>query len=131
MNSIDFLSANHYQEFKRLAHKLKDPGNVGKEYFSALYVIAGNECLRHQLLPYVDLELGKIRTATVIDDNSFEKPHIVLVKLVIHLYNNKEWVLPSELIMLPEEDYQLAMQAISLCRDDQFDEIVIPTDEEA
>lgn len=131
MNSIDFLSTNHYQEFKRLVQQLKDPGAAGKEYFSALYVVAGNERLRNLLLTYIDLEQGKIRTATIIDDNTFEKSDIVLVKLVIHLYNNKEWVLPTELITLPEEDYQLAMQAITLCRDDQFNEIVIPADEEA
>lgn len=131
MKSIDFLSTAHYNVFKQLAQRLTDPGNVGKEYFSALYIIAGNECVRELLLPYIDLEAGKIRTSTIIDDNTFEKPVLVLVKLVIHLYNNKEWVLPTELITLPESDYQLAMQAINLCRDQQFDEIVIPNDEEA
>ncbi|MCM3281520.1 hypothetical protein M3591_13525 [Exiguobacterium sp. MER 193] len=130
MNSIDFLSTDHYHTFKRLAQQLKDPGSVGKKYFSALYVIAGNEGLQRHLLPYVDLESGRIRTSTIIDENTFQKPDIVLVKLVIHLYNNKEWVLPTELITLPERDYQLAMQAITLCRDQQFEKIVIPSDDE-
>lgn len=130
MNRIDFISTEHYNVFKRLVRQLTDPGAVGNEYFSALYVIAGNERVRDVFLPYIDLEAGRIRTATIIDDHSFEKPTLVLVKLVIHLYNNKEWVLPAELITLPEVDYQLAVQAITLCRDQQFDEIVIPTEEE-
>ncbi|EPE63533.1 hypothetical protein L479_00057 [Exiguobacterium sp. S17] len=131
MNNIDFLSADHYRVFKQLARQLEDPGTAGKEYFSALYVIAGNERVRDILLPYVNLETGRINTSTIIDDNTFEKGELVLVKLVIHLYNHKEWVLPTELISLPQEDYQLAMQAITLCRDEQFDKITIPDDEEA
>ncbi|OGX79614.1 hypothetical protein A6395_05680 [Exiguobacterium sp. SH31] len=130
MNNIDFLSADHYRVFKQLARQLEDPGAAGKEYFSALYVIAGNERVRDILLPYINLETGRINTSTIIEDNTFEKGEIVLVKLVIHLYNHKEWVLPTELISLPQEDYQLAMQAITLCRDDQFDGIVIPTADE-
>ncbi|WP_070328387.1 hypothetical protein [Exiguobacterium aurantiacum] len=131
MNNIDFLSADHYRVFKQMARRLEDPGAAGKEYFSALYVIAGNERVRDILLPYVNLETGRINTSTIIDDNTFEKGELVLVKLVIHLYNHKEWVLPTELISLPQEDYQLAMQAITLCRDEQFDKITIPDDEEA
>lgn len=131
MNNIDFLSADHYHVFKQLAQQLHDPGAAGKEYFSALYVIAGNERVRDILLPYVNLETGKINTSSIIDDNTFEKGELVLVKLVIHLYNHKEWVLPTELISLPQEDYQLAMQAITLCRDEQFDNITISNSEEA
>ncbi|WP_214710787.1 hypothetical protein [Exiguobacterium sp. s55] len=130
MNNLNFLTTEHYDVFKQLAQRLVNPGDVKKEYFSALYVIAGNERVRNLLLPYMDLEQGKISTANIIDDNTFEKQDFILVKLVIHLYNNKEWVLPTELITLPEVDYQLAMQAITLCRDQQFDEIVIPSDQE-
>lgn len=130
MNNIDFSSADHYRVFKQLAQQLQDPGAAGKEYFSALYVIAGNDRVREIILPYVNLEAGRIHTSTIIDDNTFGKGELILVKLVIHLYNHKEWVLPSELIDLPQEDYQLAMQAITLCRDDQFDGIAIgPTDD--
>lgn len=130
MNNLEFLTAEHYDVFKQLTQRLTNPGDVKKEYFSALYVIAGNERLRNTLLPYMDFENGKISTATIIDDNTFVKQDLILVKLVIHLYNNKEWVLPSELITLSEQDYQLAMQAITLCRDQQFDDVVIPTDQE-
>lgn len=126
MNNLNFLTTEHYDVFKQLAQRLANPGNVKKEYFSALYVIAGNERVRNILLPYMDLEQGNISTATIIDDNTFEKQDIVLVKLVIHLYNNKEWVLPTELISLPQADYQLAMQAITLCRDEHFDDVTIP-----
>lgn len=126
MNHIDFLSTDHYNEFKRLAQRLTDPGNTGREYFAALYVIAGNEHVRDHLLPYMDLEAGKIRTSTIIDDNTFTKQEFVLAKLVIHLYNHKEWVLPTELISLSSEDYKLAMQAITLCRNEQFDGVTIP-----
>lgn len=125
MNNIDFLSADHYRVFKQLAQQLRNPGKAGKEYFSALYVIAGNERVRDILLPYVDLEEGRINTSTIIDDNTFVMGELVLVKLVIHLYNHREWVLPIELISLPQEDYKLAMQAITLCRNEQFDEISI------
>jgi len=121
MNNLEFLTTEHYDVFKRLAQRLHNPGDVKKEYFSALYVIAGNERVRNLLLPYMDLEQGKISTATIIDDNTFEKQDFILVKL---------WVLPTELITLPEPDYQLAMQAITLCRDQQFDEVVIPSDQE-
>lgn len=127
MNNIDFLSDDHYRVFTQLAQQLQNPGETWKEYFSALYVIAGNERVRDILLPYVNLEEGRINTSTIIDDNTFEKDELVLVKLVIHLYNHKEWVLPTELISLPQEEYQLAMQAITLCRDDQFDGIAIPS----
>lgn len=126
MNNLEFLTTEHYDVFKQLAQRLHNPGDVKKEYFSALYVIAGNERVRNILLPYMDLEQGKISTATIIDDNTFEKQDFILVKLVIHLYNNKEWVLPTELISLPQDDYQLAMQAITLCRDEQFDDVTIP-----
>lgn len=126
MNNLEFLTTEHYDVFKQLAQRLKSPGDVKKEYFSALYVIAGNERVRNLLLPYMDLEQGTISTATIIDDNTFEKQDFILVKLVIHLYNNKEWVLPTELISLPQDDYQLAMQAITLCRDEQFDDVTIP-----
>lgn len=128
MNHIDFLSSDHYKEFKRLAQRLTDPGSTGREYFAALYVIAGNTHVRERLLPYMDLEEGKIRTSTIIDDNTFDNREFVLAKLVIHLYNSKEWVLPTELIALPEEDYKLAMQAITLCRNEQFDGVTIPND---
>lgn len=126
MNNLEFLTTEHYDVFKQLAQRLHNPGDVKKQYFSALYVIAGNERVRNILLPYMDLEQGKISTATIIDDNTFEKQDFILVKLVIHLYNNKEWVLPTELISLPQDDYQLAMQAITLCRDEQFDDVTIP-----
>lgn len=126
MNNLEFLTTEHYDVFKQLAQRLNNPGDVKKEYFSALYVIAGNERVRNLLLPYMDLEQGMISTATIIDDNTFEKQDFILVKLVIHLYNNKEWVLPTELISLPQDDYQLAMQAITLCRDEQFDDVTIP-----
>lgn len=126
MNNLNFLTTEHYDVFKQLAQRLHNPGDVKKQYFSALYVIAGNERVRNILLPYMDLEQGIISTATIIDDNTFEKQDFILVKLVIHLYNNKEWVLPTELITLPEPDYQLAMQAITLCRDEQFDDVTIP-----
>lgn len=126
MNNLEFLTTEHYDVFKQLAQRLHNPGDVKKQYFSALYVIAGNERVRNLLLPYMDLEQGKISTATIIDDNTFEKQDFILVKLVIHLYNNKEWVLPTELISLPQDDYQLAMQAITLCRDEQFDDVTIP-----
>ncbi|WP_214793131.1 MULTISPECIES: hypothetical protein [unclassified Exiguobacterium] len=128
MNHIDFLSSDHYNEFKRLAQRLTDPGSTSREYYAALYVIAGNPHIRECLLPYIDLEAGKIRTSTIIDDNSFDKREFVLAKLVIHLYNSKEWVLPTELIALPEADYKLAMQAITLCRNEQFDGVTIPSD---
>lgn len=126
MNHIDFLSSEHYNEFKRLAQRLSDPGHTGRQYFAALYVIAGNAEVREHLLPYMDLEAGKIRTSTIIDDNTFAKGDFVLAKLVIHLYNHKEWVLPTELIALPEQDYKLAMQAITLCRSERFDGLTIP-----
>lgn len=126
MNNLEFLTTEHYDVFKQLAQRLHNPGDVKKQYFSALYVIAGNERVRNILLPYMDLEQGIISTATIIDDNTFEKQDFILVKLVIHLYNNKEWVLPTELISLPQDDYQLAMQAITLCRDEQFDDVTIP-----
>jgi len=126
MNNLEFLTTEHYDVFKQLAQRLNNPGDVKKQYFSALYVIAGNERVRNLLLPYMDLEQGTISTATIIDDNTFEKQDFILVKLVIHLYNNKEWVLPTELISLPQDDYQLAMQAITLCRDEQFDDVTIP-----
>ena len=126
MNNLEFLTTEHYDVFKQLAQRLTNPGDVKKEYFSALYVIAGNERVRNMLLPYMDFEQGNINTATIIDDNTFEKQDFILVKLVIHLYNNKEWVLPTELISLPQADYQLAMQAITLCRDEYFDDITIP-----
>ena len=126
MNNLEFLTTEHYDVFKQLAQRLHNPGDVKKEYFSALYVIAGNERVRTILLPYMDLENGKISTSTIIDDNTFEKQDFILVKLVIHLYNNKEWVLPTELISLSQSDYQLAMQAITLCRDEHFDDVTIP-----
>lgn len=128
MNHIDFLSSEHYNEFKGMAQRLSDPGHTGREYFAALYVIAGNKKVRECLLPYMDMERGKIRTSTIIDDNTFDKEEFVLAKLVIHLYNHKEWVLPTELISLPEQDYKLAMQAITLCRSERFDGVSIPTD---
>ncbi|WP_215144774.1 hypothetical protein [Exiguobacterium qingdaonense] len=128
MNHIDFLSSDHYNEFKRLAQRLTDPGSTSREYFAALYVISGHAHVREQLLPYMDLAAGKIRTSTIIDDNTFDQQEFVLAKLVIHLYNHKEWVLPTELIALPEEDYKLAMQAITLCRNEQFDGVTIPTE---
>lgn len=131
MNNLEFLTPDHYETFKRLARKLDDPGKTSRQYFAALYVIAGNEQVQDILLPYVELEKGMIRTGTIIDDNTFEKEALTLVKLVIHLYNNKEWVLPTELISLSEPDYTLAMQAITLCRDEQFDDITIPKQKEA
>ncbi|MCC5893784.1 hypothetical protein [Exiguobacterium sp.] len=131
MHNIEFLTPDHYETFKQLAHRLADPGNVSREYFSALYLISGNASVRDILLPYMDLEAGEIRTGTIIDDNTFDKEALTLVKLVIHLYNNKEWVLPTELLGLTEEDYKLAMQAITLCRAEQFETITIPEKKEA
>lgn len=131
MHNIEFLTPDHYETFKQLAPRLADPGNVSREYFSALYLISGNESVRDILLPYMDLETGAIRTGTIIDDNTFDKEALTLVKLVIHLYNNKEWVLPTELLALTEDDYKLAMQAITLCRAEQFDTITIPEKKEA
>ncbi|WP_074035843.1 hypothetical protein [Exiguobacterium profundum] len=128
MHNIEFFSPFYYETFKQLARHLEDPGSVDRKYFAALYVIAGNDCVRDMLLPYIDLQTGVIRTAQIIDENTFTKETLVLVKLVIHLYNSKEWVLPTELIALPEEYYKLAMQGITLCRNEQFDEIKIPSD---
>lgn len=131
MHNLEFLTPDHYETFKRLARKLEDPGKTNRQYFAALYLIAGNQQVQDILLPYLELEKGIIRTGTIIDDNTFEKEALTLVKLVIHLYNNKEWVLPTELISLSEPDYTLAMQAITLCRDEQFDDITIPKQKEA
>ncbi|WP_214891260.1 hypothetical protein [Exiguobacterium sp. s142] len=131
MHNIEFLTPDHYQTFKQLAHRLADPGKASREYFSVLYLISGNASVRDILLPYVDLETGEIQTETIIDDNTFDKEALVLVKLVIHLYDNKEWVLPTELLGLPGEDYKLAMQAITLCRAEQFDTITITENKEA
>ncbi|TCI21698.1 hypothetical protein [Exiguobacterium sp. SL-9] len=128
MNHIDFKSSDHYNEFKRLAQRLTDPGQTDREYFAALYVISGNQQIRERMLPYMDLEAGTIRTSTIIDDNTFDNREFVLAKLIIHLYNHKEWVLPTELISLPEDDYKLAMQAMTLCRNEQFDGVTIPND---
>ncbi|QUE87166.1 hypothetical protein [Exiguobacterium alkaliphilum] len=131
MHNLEFLTPDHFETFKHLVRRLNDPGQTSRQYFAALYLIAGNKQVQDILLPYVELEKGQIRTGTIIDDNTFDKEVLTLVKLVIHLYNNKEWVLPTELISLTEDDYTLAMQAITLCRDAQFDDITIPTKKEA
>ncbi|MCT4781611.1 MULTISPECIES: hypothetical protein [Exiguobacterium] len=131
MHNLEFLTPDHFETFKRLARQLNDPGKTSRQYFAALYLIAGNQQVQDILLPYIELEKGIIRTGTIIDDNTFEKEALTLVKLVIHLYNNREWVLPTELISLSEPDYTLAMQAITLCRDEQFEDITIPKQKEA
>lgn len=118
MNKLEFLSPEHYKMFKEYAQKLRSPGEVNKKYFSALYVVSGSDRIREIMLPYIDLEEGKITTSSIIDDHSLEKTELTLIKLVIHLYNNKEWVLPTELVCLSSEDYQLAVQAITLCRNE-------------
>lgn len=131
MHNIEFFTPHHFETFKQLARRLDHPGDVDKKYFAALYVISGNERVRDMLLPYIDLENGTIRTSQIIDENTFTKETLILVKLVIHLYNHKEWVLPTELLALTEDDYKLAMQAITLCREEQFDSITIPDEKEA
>ena len=81
-----------------------------------LYLISGNEELKQKVEPYFNGNSGMFDTEKMFEEQDFSAGLSILAKLAVNLFNANEKINPLQLMILDDENFELAMNAIILRR---------------
>lgn len=113
---FQYLSREHKQDFLENRRNIPEYYRFNKEFLSVLYLISGNEELKQKVEPYFNGNSGMFDTEKMFEEQDFSAGLSVLAKLAVNLFNANEKINPLQLMILDDENFELAMNAIILRR---------------
>lgn len=113
---FQYLSREHKQDFLENRRNIPEYYRFNKEFLSVLYLISGNEELKQKIEPYFNGNSGMFDTEKMFEEQDFSAGLSVLAKLAVNLFNANEKINPLQLMILDDENFELAMNAIILRR---------------
>ncbi len=113
---FQYLSREHKQDFLENRRNIPEYYRFNKEFLSVLYLISGNEELKQKIEPYFNGSSGMFDTEKMFEEQDFSAGLSVLAKLAVNLFNANEKINPLQLMILDDENFELAMNAIILRR---------------
>lgn len=113
---FQYLSREHKQDFLENRRNIPEYYRFNKEFLSVLYLISGNEELKQKIEPYFNGSSGMFDTEKMFEEQDFSAGLSILAKLAVNLFNANEKINPLQLMILDDENFELAMNAIILRR---------------
>lgn len=113
---FQYLSREHKQDFLENRRNIPEYYRFNKEFLSVLYLISGNEELKQKVEPYFNGNSGMFDTEKMFEEQDFSAGLSILAKLAVNLFNANEKINPLQLMILDDENFELAMNAIILRR---------------
>jgi hypothetical protein len=111
-------SATHKQRFLAIMQQIGKvfDGRVDPEYGAALYILTSDASMWEQASKYV--ERNAIRIEDLLSEVDFSHGYEVLIKLAANLFNELneagQQVRPVDLMILDEENFQVALAALQI-----------------
>ncbi|MGH2507463.1 MAG: DUF6075 family protein [Ktedonobacteraceae bacterium] len=113
---IFFKSVEHKQRFFSVMKELGKvyDGTCDPEYGAALYILSADLSTWQRAQGYIDCD--GIDITAMLEDVHFSSGYAVLIQLAGNLFNNQQHLDPLEFLRLDENNFKVALAALSLRR---------------